>query len=94
MKHQLPGFFYFLFMGFYYAFIWKGKWRVDRKALGEERGERDRQRTTSRDSNSGRREHSCAVCQCTNREAIGADLPGIFKKQCKNIYSTNMENGD
>ncbi len=53
--------------------------RDDRKALGGER-ERDRQRTTSRDSNSGRREHSCAVCRRTNHEAIGTDKQGFLKR--------------
>ncbi|KAF4114484.1 hypothetical protein G5714_004707 [Onychostoma macrolepis] len=47
--------------------------RVDRKALDEERGEQNQQRTTSWDSNSGRRERSCTVCQRTNRKAIGTD---------------------
>ncbi len=39
-------FFLKIFLWAFYAFIWKGQCRVDRKALGEERGERDRQRTT------------------------------------------------
>ncbi len=38
-----------------------------------ERGEQDRQRTSRRESNSGRRERSCAVCQRSNHEAIGSD---------------------
>ncbi len=62
-----------IYLWAFYAFNWTGQCRVDRKALGEERGERDRQRTTSQDSNSARRERSCAVCRCTNRKAIDAD---------------------
>ncbi len=61
------------------AFFWTGQYRVDRKALGGEREEQDRQRTTRRDSNSGRRERSCAVCQCTNDKAIGTDTVSYFK---------------
>ncbi len=49
----------------FYTFNWTRQCRVDRKALGEERGERD--------LNSGRRERSCVVCLCTNRNVIGAD---------------------
>ncbi len=55
------------------AFIWTGQYRVDRKALGGERGEHDRQRTSRRDSNSGRRKCSYDVCRHTNHKAIGAN---------------------
>ncbi len=58
------------FGAFFHTFNWTGQCSVDRKAFGEERGERDRQRTTSQDSNSGR---SCAVCWRTDRKAIGTD---------------------
>ncbi len=71
--------FFKIYLWPFYAFIWTGQCRVDRNALGEERGEWDRQRTMSRDSNSGRR-----VCRRTNREAIGADT---FKKYLHNIQS-------
>ncbi len=72
---NLNRFYFFRFIyGLCYAFIWTGQCRVDRKALVEERGERDQQRTTSWASNSGHRERSCAVCRRTNHEAIGANL--------------------
>ncbi len=54
-------FFFKIYLWAFYAFT--GQCRVDRKALGEERGERDRQRTMSWDSNSGSHERSCAVCR-------------------------------
>ncbi len=47
----------------------------------EERGERDRQRTSRRESNLGRRERSCTMCQRTNHEAIGANNIPIFNVQ-------------
>ncbi len=58
-------------MGFC-AFIWTGQYRVDRKALGGERGESDPQRTSRRDLNSGHRECSYDVCRHTIHKAIGA----------------------
>ncbi len=39
-----------------------------------ERGERDQQRPSRRDSNSGRCERSCAICRRTNHEAVGTDM--------------------
>ncbi len=47
--------FFKIYLWAFYAFIWTGQCRVDRKALGRERGEGDRQRT---------------VCWRTNHEAI------------------------
>ncbi len=61
-------FFKDLLMGFY-AFIWTGQYRVDRKERG---------RTTRQDSNSGRCERSCVVCRQTNQEAIGANHSAYF----------------
>ncbi len=49
----------------------------------EERGEWDKQRTSRRESNSGRCEHNCAICRCTNHEAIGADYLFIFNVDLK-----------
>ncbi len=53
----------------FYAFIWTGQYRVDRKERG---------RTTRQDSNSGRCERSCVVCRQTNQEAIGANHSAYF----------------
>lgn len=55
-----------------YAFILTGK-SIGGGINWVER-ERNGKRTTRQDSNLGRREHSCAACQCTNHEAIGADI--------------------
>ncbi len=43
-----------------------------------ERGEQDQQRTSRRESNSGRYERSCATCRRTNHKAISADSNNIF----------------
>ncbi len=59
-------------MGFY---AFNGQY--SRESTGKhwmERGEQDRQRTSRRESNSGRHEHSCAICRRINHEALGADL--------------------
>lgn len=56
-----------IYLWTFYAFNWTRRFKIDRQALGEERGERDRQRTMIRDECSG------SVCRRSNREAIGAD---------------------
>ncbi len=54
-----------------------------------ERGERDRQRTSRWDSNSGRRERSCAICRRTNHKAMGADSVLNFFITFSHIVNTN-----
>ncbi len=73
MSHGLFFFIYFfkLFLWAFYAFLF----RYDsREMTGKQRGERDQQRTSRRESNSGRRERICTICRLTNHEAIGADI--------------------
>lgn len=46
---------------------------VDRKRIGGENGGRTRERSMSRDSDSGRPKHNGAMCRRAAHEAIGAD---------------------
>ncbi len=62
----------FTFMGFLCLLFWEDSGEMTGK-YWVERGERDQQRTSRRESNSGRCERNCATCRCTNHEAIGAD---------------------
>ncbi len=68
---------YFFFMGFtFMGFLCLLFWEDSGEMTGKywvERGERDQQRTSRRESNSGHCERNCAICRRTNHEAIGAD---------------------
>ncbi len=70
---------FFLFLSNFFTFM---PFLFDsRVATGKhwvERGEQDRQRTSRRESNSGHRERTCAVCRRTNHEDIGADTASNF----------------
>ncbi len=48
-----------------------------------ERGEKDQQRTSRQETNSGRCERSCTICRSTNHKAIGADRVCCFKRNFK-----------
>lgn len=57
---------------------------LDRKVEhGVDKGEQDLQRTSSRESNSGHRRHSCVICRRANREAIGTDKDPSLSRTVK-----------
>ncbi len=55
-----------------------------------ERREQDEQRTLRLESNSGRREHSCAVCRRTNHEAIRTDTCHFIQSQLANLLGRDF----
>ncbi len=56
-----------------------------------ERGGWDRKRTRRQESNSGRCEHSCAICRRTSNESISANLIWLyFWKRCLTLFEHSL----
>ncbi len=78
----------YIYIWAFYAFIVRGQWRADRKALGGERGVGSR--TSRWNMNPGHHERSCTICQHTNHKAMDADWINFICNEVPDRISKNL----